>query len=369
MITISLCMIVKDEEKVIDRCLASVVDLVDEINIIDTGSTDRTKEIVKKYTNRIFDFKWIDDFSAARNFSFQQATKQYILWLDADDIVTEENAKKIQSLKLSLQPNIDAVSMVYNLSFDTNGNANFFLSRYRLVKRQHNFQWIGAVHEYLAVHGELFNSKIAITHLPLEHDKNRNIHIYDKKRDAGDIFSPRDLFYYANELVDHQRFDEAIVYYEAFLNGQNGWIEDKITACFKLADCYLQTGDKKKMIAATFHSLTYDVPRPEACCRIGHFFMELQDNLKAIYWYEEALEYQSTPTISLQNTSFSTWLPHLQLCVLYDRLQQYDKAYLHNEYARQYQPKNAHILHNKMYLEQFLLELPQPSLHLEVEDS
>ena len=86
MVTISLCMIVKNEEDVIGRCLDSVSDLVDEINIVDTGSTDRTKEIVAKYTDRIFDFEWIDDFSAARNFSFQQATRQYILWLDADDI-------------------------------------------------------------------------------------------------------------------------------------------------------------------------------------------------------------------------------------------------------------------------------------------
>ncbi|TCP19985.1 glycosyl transferase family 2 [Scopulibacillus darangshiensis] len=67
MIKISLCMIVKNEEAVICRCLDSVKDLVDEINIVDTGSTDRTKEIIKQYTDRIFDFAWIDDFAAARN--------------------------------------------------------------------------------------------------------------------------------------------------------------------------------------------------------------------------------------------------------------------------------------------------------------
>ena len=90
MITISLCMIVKNEEAVIARCLDSVKDLVDEINIVDTGSTDNTKEIVQQYTKRPFDFEWIDDFAAARNFSFQQATKDFILWLDADDFFTFE---------------------------------------------------------------------------------------------------------------------------------------------------------------------------------------------------------------------------------------------------------------------------------------
>ena len=69
MITISLCMIVKNEERVLKRCLDSVRDLVDEIIIVDTGSTDATKRIAAGYTDKIYDFTWNDDFSAARNFA------------------------------------------------------------------------------------------------------------------------------------------------------------------------------------------------------------------------------------------------------------------------------------------------------------
>ena len=68
--TISLCMIVKNEERVLARCLDSVADLVDEIIIVDTGSTDATKEIAARYTEKIYDFVWQDHFAAARNFSF-----------------------------------------------------------------------------------------------------------------------------------------------------------------------------------------------------------------------------------------------------------------------------------------------------------
>ena len=86
MISISLCMIVKTEELVLGRCLDSVKKLVDEIVIVDTGSTDNTKNIAKEYTDKIYDFIWNDDFSAARNYSFSKGTKDFILWLDADDI-------------------------------------------------------------------------------------------------------------------------------------------------------------------------------------------------------------------------------------------------------------------------------------------
>ena len=70
MITISLCMIVKNEEAVLARCLDSLRGLMDEIIIVDTGSTDNTKEIALKYTDKVYDFSWGDDFAAARNFSF-----------------------------------------------------------------------------------------------------------------------------------------------------------------------------------------------------------------------------------------------------------------------------------------------------------
>ncbi len=91
MSSISLCMIVKNESQVIERCLKCVSDLVDEIVIVDTGSTDDTMSIARKFTDSIYEFPWIDDFSAARNFSFSKATKEYIMWLDADDIILDED--------------------------------------------------------------------------------------------------------------------------------------------------------------------------------------------------------------------------------------------------------------------------------------
>ena len=104
MVSVSLCMIVRDEEQVLSRCLDSVREAVDEIVIVDTGSLDRTKEIAWKYTDRVFDFVWRDDFSAARNYAFSRASKEYCMWLDADDVLTPANVGKLLRLKENLQP-------------------------------------------------------------------------------------------------------------------------------------------------------------------------------------------------------------------------------------------------------------------------
>ncbi|MDK8181641.1 glycosyltransferase [Paenibacillus sp. UMB4589-SE434] len=88
--TISLCMIVKDEERCLARCLDSVKEVVQEIIIIDTGSKDRTVEIAKHYTDKVYSFVWTNDFAEARNYALSYATCDYILHLDADEFLDGE---------------------------------------------------------------------------------------------------------------------------------------------------------------------------------------------------------------------------------------------------------------------------------------
>ncbi|MGX9132923.1 glycosyltransferase [Rummeliibacillus sp. JY-2-4R] len=354
MITISLCMIVKNEEDTLARCLDSSKDIVDEINIVDTGSTDKTKEIASLYTDRIFDFKWVEDFAKARNFSFDQATMDYILWLDADDEILEKDRKLLMELKNSLSTDVDSVMMDYHLGADEFGNVTSKLKRNRLLKRSCSFKWIGAVHEYIEVWGNVISSDIAITHKSIHHDTNRNILIYEKKLARQEEFTPRDLFYFANELMDHQMIGSAINYYEKFLETNKGWIEDNISSCGRLADCYHNIGNTEKEVDSILRSFRYDKPRPEMCCRLGFFFMNKEEFQPAIYWFKAAIEYDQEDNGGMVNTEDYTWLPNLQLCVCYDRLGNYELAYYHNEVARGYRPKDKSILHNKKYLETVL---------------
>jgi glycosyltransferase involved in cell wall biosynthesis len=355
LISISLCMIVNNEEDSIDRCLSSVQDIVDEIIIVDTGSTDRTKEIVCKYTHQIFEFEWLDDFAAARNFAFSCATKDYILWLDADDVLKDEDRKKFIDLKEMLDRSVDSVTMNYHLAFDEFGNVTSCIRRNRLVKKENHFKWIGAVHEYLEVWGNILNSDVAITHCSIHHDSDRNLRIYEARLLRGEEFSPRDLFYFANELVDHGMYEQAICYYEKFLATGKGWIEDCISSCGKLADCYHNLGDREREFTSSLRSLQYGSPRAEFCCRIGYHFLQQEDIRTAIFWYQLATQPgQSEGNWGFTKPACSTWLPHLQLCVCYDRIGEYGLAQHHNEIVRSYRPTDLRVLQNKRYLESVL---------------
>ena len=117
MISISLCMIVKNEEKSLPECLQSVKNIFDEIVIVDTGSSDRTKIVAHAFTDKIYDFPCCDDFSAARNFSFSKATGDYIAWLDTDDRLDEANRAAFAALKQTLSFETDVVMMKYAAAF------------------------------------------------------------------------------------------------------------------------------------------------------------------------------------------------------------------------------------------------------------
>lgn len=177
-------MIVKNEEMHIARCLDSVAGLVEEIVIVDTGSTDRTVEIVSQYTQKVYSYQWKDDFSDARNYSFSKATMDYCMWMDADDILEETEKDKFLQLKQSLPSDIDIVMMKYNTSFDEAGNPSFSYFRERWIRNCAEYRWIGAVHEVIPPRGRILHSDIAVCHKKIgPGDPDRNLKIYQKIAD------------------------------------------------------------------------------------------------------------------------------------------------------------------------------------------
>ena len=143
---LTLSMIVKNEEKYLRECLESVKDTVDEIVIVDTGSEDKTVEIAKSYNARIFHFKWINDFSAARNFALSNSTGNWILYLDADERLSSESVKKLKNL-VEINELIGVKCVV--VSLDEKLGISQSMKYTRLFRNNSDIQFDGKVHEQI----------------------------------------------------------------------------------------------------------------------------------------------------------------------------------------------------------------------------
>lgn len=285
----------------------------------------------------------------ARNESFKHATKDYILYLDADDVLLEEDQKKLKELKETLDPSVDSVSMYYDAGTDEFGNVTLRYRRNRLVKREKNFKWKGDCHQYLEVFGNIINADISVTHKKIRHSVGRNLNIYQKKIDRGDTFTPRDYFYYGNELRENRHYEKAIESYNKNIEMKEGWIEDKVYACINKADCHRFLGDMDNELRSLFQSFEFSkTPRAETCSRIGYNFQRRREYKAAIYWYELATTLvPDSNKWSFTYPAYYTWYPHLQMCVCYYNLGDFEKSYHHNEEARKYRPEDKSVLHNK----------------------
>ena len=147
-----------------ERCLNSVSDLVDEIVIVDTGSEDRTRDIARAFTQKLYELPWNDDFAAARNASFEKAEMEYCMWLDADDVIEPEDREKFLQLKSELDGTADMVMLPYHTAFDAQGKAVFTYYRERLLRREAGFRWQGAVHECITPSGSVVYGEAAVSH-------------------------------------------------------------------------------------------------------------------------------------------------------------------------------------------------------------
>lgn len=346
MITISLCLIVKNEEYSLEQCLASVHGIPDEIIIVDTGSTDHTKEMAAKWTSHVYDFAWIDDFSAARNASFQYATKDYILWLDADDILQPEERTKLLQLKHTLPEEVDALSMIYEVPHgDGTGNVSRTM-RLRLVKREAGFEWRGFVHEDLALDTpfRLMKTDITVTHTnkhisgPDTLPSRRNLDIYEKHLAKGHTLNVSDAFHYASECHNQKLYDKAIPYYELCRKHPDISVENKVFILHRLATCYVLSGQPEKELELTLESLTLDVPYPAFSCRMAEHLLQKGQIEAAIYWYQTAYmnPVNERYAWSIVDSAFHTWVPHQQLAECYKAIGDLKQAAFHRERAEFY---------------------------------
>lgn len=330
MITISLCMIVKNESAVLKRCLDSISFLVDEIIIVDTGSTDDTKEIAANYTDQIYDFVWHGDFSEARNFAFSKASMEYIYSADADEVLDELNQKRLHDLKDLLLPEIEIVQMKYVTKNETNAvyNAKKEL-RPKLFKRLRTFTWIDSIHETIRLDPVVFNSDIEILHLPQSMHSSRDFKLLHDAYERQGNLSPRLIDMYAKELFisgTEDDFKDASPIFEALYRSISSADLQKKIACV-LARCYRLARRQDAFFKLCLKDMV-TTPCAEICLEIGRYFASLGDYDEAIVWfYNAAYESESILTI---HASGDLPLMHLSNC--YNALADaYSAEAIHND--------------------------------------
>jgi len=346
MFTISLCMIVKDESDVLERILSQAKNFADEIVIVDTGSTDNTKQIAQKFTNKIYDFEWIDDFSEARNFAFSKGTCDYLMWLDADDYITQENIKKIQTLKKQI-PSVDVFMCKYCIGIDENEKPQLVYFRERIVKRNSNFKWQGFVHEVISPSGIIKETDIEIQHRKLKiTEPARNLKLYEKAIKKGLQLNPRELYYYSRELFYNNKIDKAIKNLKKYLKEKNTFPPDNLGAYLMLSDCYLIKSQPIEALNTLIDALKKHQPTAELCCKIGYVCEKINIET-ASFWFKVALLTKPQKN-GFVREEYQELIPYIELSrLLYSSNYKLAKEY--HIKAKNLQPTNDAVLYNDKF--------------------
>ena len=293
MATISVCMIVKNEEKVLARCLDSLAGLWEELIVVDTGSTDSTKEIAKKYTDKVYDFVWTGNFSDARNYSFSKANSDYIYSADADEVLDEENRERFFLLKKALTSDseIEIVQMYYGNQLSQNSIYNFDKEyRPKLYKRIRRFVWQEPIHEAVRLSPVVYDSDIVIWHKPHGEHGARDLSYFEKMIENGENLSERiqDIYlrelYFIGELHNLKKGHDYLVKLSENETPENDVFQKVIAILCKEARMLRRDSDflkySLKGVATSGSS--------ELCTELGHYFYEKKEWSEAIIWYYNA---------------------------------------------------------------------------------
>lgn len=296
---VSVALIVRNEERTLGRCLESIRDAVDEIVIVDTGSTDRTKEIAAGYTDRIFDFEWRKDFAAARQYALDQARGEWVFWLDADDVV--RNADAIRPLLSRTPLSVGLIYWWYEVARDKHGNLTCEYLRERCARRGLG-RWTGRIHETLSAPGELhFAAEVVVEHHPEPNRPTlaRNIEIMEAiRQDEGE--TPRLLFYLGRDYGTAGQLEQALEAFGRYLMGAT-WDDERYQAQTQVAELLRRQGRYGEAIDVDLQALKIHPTWPDAYFGLAKSYYFLEDWPKVVHWSEIGETYAPPQTMAIIN--------------------------------------------------------------------
>lgn len=354
-ITLSICMIVRDESPVLARCLDGVSVFADEIVIVDTGSVDDTRQIALRYTERVYDFPWIDDFSAARNASYSHATMDYVMWIDADDVVSPEDAERLKQLKKTLPPETDVVYLLYGSETDQNDiYRNSLLYRDRWVRRSLNPKWEGRLHETIRYPNGVviyFADQICIRHCKVRvNDPDRNMRIHKLCMAEQQKQPNRDLSFLCNEYFAKGEYDAAIAaFYE--LSAREPFPKRNVdNALYSYIWSLKQLKRTDELIRQLLFFKEKGLVNEMLLCELGTAYLTRGELDEAEWYLAEALSTEvDYRDMAVHLEAYHIFLPCQRLSKLYVLRGEMEKAYEYFVKAEKIYPQNRSVRLNRLF--------------------
>lgn len=355
---ISLCMIVKNEEKVLRRCLESINGLIDEIIIVDTGSTDNTKKIASEFDTFIYDYQWNNNFAAARNFAQSKATGKWILFLDADEYVDNENFREtIEKLKeLDLSQNFDAY-LVTQINFGgyygesvnpcltiriykNDPSIEFHRSIHEQLYRKNAELSVGLINFYIYHSGYLKN-----THKE-KNKTNRNVNLLLSELENNE--NAFDHYNMGNEFGIQGRIEEALESYQKAYMLKNDynriWVPN---VAERIISCLLRLERTDEALKVVEDASLYWGNIADFKCLKGYIYMLLKR-------YEDA-ENELLELISNKNAfrasyslNYIEYLPYKFLGEIYEERNEIEKAVKYFSHALNFNNRDLYTM-EKLY--------------------
>lgn len=341
--TLSITIICRDEEINLSRLLPKL-GFADQIIVVDTGSTDSSVEIAKRYADVYF-YKWRNDFAAARNYAISKAKCDYLMWLDCDDDLPESTINAIKDYLTDDLTRHDFVYLKYRMGYDS----QFWFWRERIIRRCHECRFKGFIHEAIIPFGQTQYLDCDVIHTSNNDHSSRNLAIYQSALARNRRFTLRDKYYYARTLVENGFSAEAVPILRKVAANDKTYIVDRVSSYKMLARIYLRQDNYVQSIKSLSNAVALLPPDAETCCLFGDVYYNTTNYAYAALWYEFALN--SHAQVGFVNDYFKRTYPLVQLSVCWWRQGNLRNARYYHRLAKNIDPSNATVLSNDKWFD------------------
>lgn len=364
--TLALNMIIgAGEANEMNRCLESVCieGLFDEIVIVLTSTDLEIRKVAEKFTKKIYDFKWIDDFAAARNEALKHTKCEHVMWLDADDVIEELARSRLMRMKEYISnDNHDIYLIPYNLVYDEEGTVLQFIPRDRVFKRRRGIKWYHRVHEQLItknhIHSVAVFNGISVEHKPVKESTAgivRNLKILEEEY-LKDTESKHYGFFYARDLMITNSMEKALAIFDDLIRERTG-TADNLFSCASNIAMYYTYDNENSLKTETIDvgenyariALSFSEKYAEPYVLLGDIYRYKGMLNECIEFYKMAMA-KKLDGYGLQQTEFYEQIPAQRLSEIYEgggEFTSLEQALYYNKLALSHSKSNEHLLKDK----------------------